>query len=109
MSTVKIGFVGVGNMGQCAHLKNYVGLPGVEVVAIAELQRARAQKVAARYGIPRVYPSHVEMLAHEQLDGIVASQPFTRHGVLLPELYQAGIPVFTEKPLCGAIEVGENI
>ena len=25
---VKIGFVGVGAMGQCAHLRNYVTLPG---------------------------------------------------------------------------------
>lgn len=109
MSTVKIGFVGVGNMGQCAHLKNYIGLPDVEVVAIAEMQENRAKKVAAKYAISRVYPSHVEMLANEQLDGIVASQPFTRHGVLMPDLYKAGVPVFTEKPLAGAIEVGEKM
>ena len=36
MTKVKIGFVGVGGMGQCAHLKNYVTLPDCEVVAIAD-------------------------------------------------------------------------
>ena len=30
---VKIGFVGVGGMGQCAHLRNYVTVPECEVVA----------------------------------------------------------------------------
>ena len=25
---VRIGFVGVGNMGQCAHLKHYANMPG---------------------------------------------------------------------------------
>lgn len=30
LTNVKIGFVGVGNMGQCAHLKNYVTLPDCE-------------------------------------------------------------------------------
>jgi predicted dehydrogenase len=106
---VKIGFVGVGGMGQCAHLKNYVALPDCEVVALAEVRQRLGQKVAARYGVPRVYPSHVEMLANEKLDGIVASQPFSRHGVLLPELLQAGVPIFTEKPLAASLEVGRRI
>ena len=106
---VRIGFVGVGGMGQCAHLKNYAALEGCEVVALAEIRQGLGQKVAARYGVPKVYPSHAEMLAHETLDGIVASQPFTRHGQIIPELLQAGIPVFTEKPIAASVQVGEKI
>ena len=49
------------------------------------------------------------MLANEVLDGIVASQPFDRHGILVPELIKAGIPVFTEKPLAASLQVGEQI
>jgi predicted dehydrogenase len=109
MSKVRIGFVGVGGMGQCAHLKNYLTVPECEVVALAEVKEHLGQKVAARYGIPTVYRTHQEMLAHEELDGIVASQPFTRHGTLISELAQAGIPIFTEKPLAGSIEQGERI
>ena len=52
---VRIGFVGVGNMGQCAHLKNYANLDICEVVAIAEIRENLRRKVAARYGIPNVY------------------------------------------------------
>ena len=96
-------------MGQCAHLRNYVTVPDCEVVAIAELRPTLGQKVAARYGVERVYRDHEQMLANEQLDGIVASQPFTRHGTLVPELLRAGVPVFTEKPLAGCIEAGEKI
>jgi len=109
MSKVKIGFVGVGGMGQCAHLKNYVTVPDCEVVAIAELRTETAKQVATHYRIPRVYATHEEMLANEQLDGIVSSQPFTRHGILVPELAKAGIPIFTEKPLAGSVEQGEKI
>jgi len=106
---VRIGFVGVGSMGQCAHLKNYAVLPDCEVVAVAELRQELAKRVAARYGVPKVYRNHEEMLAKEKLDGIVAAQPFTRHGVLIPELLKARVPVFTEKPLAGCIEAGEKI
>jgi predicted dehydrogenase len=106
---LKIGFVGVGNMGQMAHLRNYASLDECEVVAIAELRAQTAQRVAQRYGVPRAYHDHRDMLAHEQLDGIVCTQPFTRHGVLLPELFKAGVPVLTEKPLAGSVQVGERV
>lgn len=38
VSTTRIGFVGVGQMGQCAHLKNCVTVPDCEVVAVADLR-----------------------------------------------------------------------
>ena len=109
MAKMRIGFVGVGFMGQCAHLRNYAVLPDCEVVAIAELRQELARSVAARYGVPRVYRNHEEMLAKEELDSIVASQPYHRHGVLVPELLGANVPVFTEKPLARSVEAGRQI
>ena len=109
---IKIGFVGVGSMGQCAHLRNYASASlstECEVVAIAEIRPNLAREVAARYGVPRVYENHEQLLANEKLDAIVASQPFTRHGLLVPELAKAGIPIFTEKPIAGSIKAGEKI
>ena len=109
MANVKIGFVGVGGMGQCAHLRNYVTVPDCQVVALAEIREGLGKKVATHYGVPHVYHSHEEMLAQEKLDGLVAPQPFTRHGLLITELAKAGVPIFTEKPLAGSLECGEKI
>jgi predicted dehydrogenase len=109
MSKVKIGFVGVGAMGQCAHLKSHVTVPECEVAAIAEIRTNLGKMVAARYGVPRVFSNHKEMLAAEKLDGIVASQPFNRHGLILPDLLKAGIPIFIEKPLAASVDAGDKI
>jgi predicted dehydrogenase len=106
---VKIGFVGVGGMGQCAHLRNFCAIPECDVVALAEIRADLRDKVSARYDVPRTYATHEELLKNETLDGIVASQPFGRHGTLVPELLKAGIPVFTEKPIAASIEMGEKI
>jgi predicted dehydrogenase len=38
MDRVRIGFIGVGNMGQNAHLRNYATLPDCKIAAIAELR-----------------------------------------------------------------------
>ncbi len=96
-------------MGQCAHLRNYTLLPDCEVVAIAEIIPSLGEKVARHYGVPRVYNSHEALFANEELDGVVASQPFTRHGILVPELLKAGVPIFSEKPLCANIAIGEKL
>ena len=105
----RIGFVGVGGMGQCAHLRNYSAIEGCEVAAIAELRPAMARRVAQRYDVPAVYDSWKDMVANEDLDAMVASQPFNRHGILVPALLKAGKPVFTEKPLAASVETGRRI
>jgi len=103
VSRIRLGFVGVGNMGQCAHLKNYVSLPDCEVVAISELRPELGAAVGRRYNIPKVFTSAQDMLKQEKLDGIVASQPFARHAAIVPELLELGIPVLIEKPIASSI------
>src|SRR5919202_1684059 len=91
-------------------LLDEVGFDGV--VSIEHEDRdwgSPAGPPAQRYGVPRVYQQPEDMLAQEQLDGLVASQPFERHGQVIPPLYAARIPVFTEKPLAASVEVGEAL
>lgn len=109
VAEVRIGFIGVGGMGQMAHLRNYVTTAGCEVVAICELRRKTAEEVARRYGIPRVYADYVTMLDREDLDGVVACQPFDRHAVLLPDIYPRTKHVFTEKPLAVSVRAAEDL
>lgn len=107
---IRIAFAGVGGMGQAAHLRNYATLhEDCEVVALAELRPQLAQAVARKYNVPRTYGTIAEMLAKEKVDAIVASQPFWRHGIIVPEVAQAGVPIFTEKPIAASVAVGERI
>jgi predicted dehydrogenase len=97
---LRIAFVGAGFMGQLAHIRSYARLADeCELVALAEPRTRTAERVAERYGIGRVYHDHRELVASEELDGIVASQHFTHHAALLPDLYPAVRHLFTEKPL----------
>ena len=106
---VRIGFVGVGGMGQCAHLRNYAAIPECDVVAITELRTKTAMQVAAKYNVPAVYTDVHEMMRKEALDALVCSQPFQRHAILLPEMLSYKIPIFIEKPLAGSLEAGERL
>ena len=63
---VRIGVIGVGQIGK-HHLENYQKVPGVEVVAIADIDAAEAQRVAARFGIAHVYTDFRELLRREDI------------------------------------------
>jgi predicted dehydrogenase len=107
---VRIGFVGAGFMGQLAHIRSYAQLHDeCELVALAEPRRQTAALVAARYGIGRVYRDHRELLESEKLDGIVATQHFTHHAALLPDLYPGVQHLFTEKPLALDPSTGDRL
>jgi predicted dehydrogenase len=106
---IRIGFIGTGTMGQMAHLRNYATIPECEIVAVAELRVRTGRTVARRYNIPSYYRNAADMLEHEDLDAVVASQPFTRHGILLGEVLRAGKPVFIEKPLAASVPVAQSI
>ncbi|MBL8029248.1 MAG: Gfo/Idh/MocA family oxidoreductase [Fibrobacteres bacterium] len=109
MDKVKLGFIGTGGMGQMAHLRNYAVIENCEIAAIAELREKIGKGVAARYSIPKVYKDHIEMLQKEKLDGIVASQPFSVHASLVPEIFKHVKHVFTEKPIAVSVEAGEKL
>ena len=109
MSRIRVGFVGVGFMGQLAHLANYVLLDDCEVVAIAEPRPDLAEAVARRYGVREVYTDHRELLERAEIDAVVASQPFQRHASVVGDILEAGFPVFTEKPLCVSLDTGQRL
>ena len=109
MPRLKIAFVGVGFMGQVAHLRNYATLKECSVAAIAEIRPKLARLISERYGIPKVYGDFKEMLEKEKPDAVVASQPFTRHAILLPEIYPRVRYVFTEKPIAVSVDAGEKL
>ena len=107
--TTRLAFFGVGLMGQCGHLRNYITMQDCSVVALADVRKQLVERVAKRWGIEKVYYSAEELLRNEKLDGVVASQPFRRHGTLLAPLLREGIPIFIEKPLASSVEVGRWI
>lgn len=90
MNPVRIGFAGVGYMGQVAHLRNYAGRSDCQVVALAEPRPELACRVAAAFDIPKVYRDHHELAADPEVQAVVASQPHLRNGAIAIPLLQAG-------------------
>lgn len=109
MDKVKIGFLGVGFMGQLAHLQNYVRIADCEVAAVCDAKPNLAKKVAEMYNIPKVYETKEELLADKEIIAVVASQQYSLHVDLIPQILLSGKHVFTEKPLSVFADNGQKI
>jgi predicted dehydrogenase len=90
-------------MAQRVHLPNFATIPGCELVALAEVRRELGEKVRRRYGIPRLYPDHRDLLEDPRVDAIAVSAPFALQGQIARDALTAGKHVFMEKPMAISI------
>ncbi len=73
--------------------------PGtVELVAVCDLARERAERYAAQFGFSRVYTDMHEMVRREKPDAIVAVTPVPVTRAVVGELLAYRIPLLIEKP-----------
>jgi predicted dehydrogenase len=103
---LKVAIAGAGLIAQKKHLPAFrKARARAEVVAIADLNRELAAKVATQFGIPRTYSDPTEMLEKERPDLLDICTPPRTHAVLAREGARHGCHLLIEKPM--ALTVSE--
>jgi predicted dehydrogenase len=98
MKDWRVGIVGVGAIGTRGHLPGYRSA-GAEVVAVADVAKGRAAKVASEFGIAASYEDYREMLDMESLDVVSVCTPNALHAEITMAALGAGANVLCEKPM----------
>lgn len=75
-------------------------LPHVEVRAICDMNRGRAEQFAEAKGIPSAYADLSKMLSCEHLDVVHVLTPPNIHFETGCQVIEAGVDALIEKPLC---------
>ncbi len=96
---VRLGFVGVGWWASFNHIPVARADPRADVVAIADLSNEHLQKVGDAFGIEDRYRNVSDMLAGEQLDGVMIATPHVAHAEAALPCLEAGLHVLIEKPM----------
>ena len=94
MSPVRVGCVGTGFIAG-RHLAALASFPDVEVVAVADPLRERAEDAAGRLGA-RAYDDGLALLAQEELDAVWLCVPPYAHGPLELAAVDRDLPFFVE-------------
>jgi predicted dehydrogenase len=95
VATVRVAVVGVGHLGK-HHARILSSLPGVELVAVVDINHARAEEIAAAHGTTALFDAR-ELTG--RVDAVTIAVPTEAHrDVALPFL-DAGVGVLVEKPM----------
>jgi predicted dehydrogenase len=97
MKKLRIGVIGLG-MGR-HHIAGYQTHPNADVVAVADVDRARLAEIGDKFGIARRYLSGEQMLHEEKLDVVSVGTPNKFHKPLTLAALEAGCHVLCEKPM----------
>jgi predicted dehydrogenase/nucleoside-diphosphate-sugar epimerase len=95
----RVALLGAGYIADW-HAQALHSVDGVELVAVCDRFVAKAQVLARKFGVPKVYASLDEMLTAERLDAVHILTPPDRHFEAARTVLEAGVDVFLEKPMC---------
>jgi predicted dehydrogenase len=106
---VRVGVVGCGSVGARRYIPDLVASPFADVVAVCDVNGARAAQVAAQYGVPHSYTDLDTMLADSDFELLFNLTPMRLHGSLALKALQAGRHVFCEKPLATSLTEADTL
>lgn len=99
-----VGVIGAHRWAEKAHLPGYAANPRVDLVALCDTVRSRAEDMAARFGARKIYTDHREMLADPEVRMVDVCTPTHTHLPLSMDVIAAGRHVLCEKPLATEAE-----
>src|SRR5471032_1872370 len=104
--TLRVGVVGVGVMGS-NHARVFAGLPGVELVGVADPDRKQADFVARTLGCAAF--ADVGELLDKKVDAITIAAQTHLHRDIALACIARGVHVMVEKPIASSVEEGNEI
>jgi len=96
---IRVAFVGVGGRG-AELVKQMARVPGAKIVAIADVDRARAGEIAGAHEGAAVYTDFRKMLdERKDIDAVVVATPVHTHKDIAIAVLEVGRSVYLEKPV----------
>jgi len=99
MKEVRIGVVGCGGIATHAHIPNYLKIPGVKLVAVADIIEEQAKSTAERFKVESWYTDYKQLLDRDDIDGVSITTPPKWHAEIAIYAAKAGKHILCEKPL----------
>jgi predicted dehydrogenase len=99
--TIRLGIIGTGQIGK-HHINTYGKIPGAQIVAVADIDEAEAQRVAELHHIPDVYTDFRRILQRDDIDAVDVCLHNNLHSPVTIAALQAGKHVYCEKPMAGS-------
>ena len=107
--TIRVGIIGTGLIGEDHGRKLVHVISGSTVSAVTDVNRARAEEVAALLGGARVFDDGDDLIASDEVDAVLVTSIGPTHAEFVLACIAAGKPVMCEKPLAPTVPECEEI
>ena len=107
--TLRLGIVGCGGLARERHLPVLRDVPGIAVLAVADLDARAAAEAAATFGVPRRYATAEELAADPEIDAVAVCTPPSAHVGPAIAALEAGKALFVEKPIAVALDDADRL
>jgi predicted dehydrogenase len=105
----KLGFIGAGGIAR-THMKYLNMIPGVQILAAADVVDDNLEKAKREFGVQRVYKDYMEMLkAEKEIDAVSVCTPNGLHAPNTIAALEAGKHVLVEKPMAMSAKEGTKM
>ncbi len=99
MKEVRVGIIGIGNMGSAHAVNIYEGkVQKMRLCAICDIKEGVLQWAKTRLKGVKQYQDYKEMLSSKEVDAIIIATPHKLHPIIAKEAFATGLHVLTEKP-----------
>jgi scyllo-inositol 2-dehydrogenase (NAD+) len=99
-----IGVIGLGRLGS-SYAKYFSSrIAGAALVAVSDVNETAVESLAAQLGISKRYGRYQDLIADEEVDGVVIVSPTSTHKEIVHQAAKHGKPIFCEKPLSISLE-----
>src|SRR5215471_20123488 len=109
LADISIGVIGAGGMGSRHVLNVQRYVKGAHVVAVSDLDQARAKQVAEECGGVQAFSDPVQLIRDADVAAVVIASPDPTHAEFVQECSRAHKPVLCEKPLATTAEAALSI
>ncbi|MEH7112933.1 Gfo/Idh/MocA family oxidoreductase [Neobacillus niacini] len=108
MMTLKVAVIGCGSIAKHRHLPEYHAHSGVEITAVCDIVRTRANEMAEKYNA-KAYTSYEVLFANEKIDAVSVCLPNALHAPVSIAALNAGCHVLCEKPMATSREEADQM
>ena len=110
MEIVKVGIVGIGNMGG-THLACIMDgkIEGMTVTAVCDIDADKLHAAKEKYPMLETYTDYKEMLTKADIDAAIIAVPHPLHAEVGIFAFAHGKHVLVEKPMDIALSAGERL
>jgi predicted dehydrogenase len=105
MPPLRVAVIGVGHLGR-HHARLLAAIPGVELSAVVDTNRARADEIAAASGT-RAHTDYRDVIG--RVDAVTLAVPTELHGEVALPFLEAGVAVLVEKPMARSVAEADEL